>query len=412
MIDSAPGLAEAGLAEPASNAAWHRYQIELDRIRDSIYNHPFAATAAGRGGAHYLFQQIQAAAFNVSFGPDQRAPRFFANLLFDPGVYTWTSPGADYLYRKAFLDGAGTYRITGQRHSSSMMLVQLMGAYWNDSPSEMKSLGMWDLDQFSSDADGSFEIILDACEHEGNWIQLDRSRKNICVMTREVFDDWENECRSDLWIEPIGPIAAPPVLSEAEYARRLAGMIHFMDYTVGKFSQSLVQDVACRGGINRFVSANLSVNHKHAGANALGGFDMMKFELDGKILLIEIDKIEARQWTMQTSDLWHQSLNFVDHQSSLNGHQAKPDRDGVIRIVLSVDDPGVPNWLDPVGHQTGSIDFRYLMSSSAPAVRCSLVSNNELRSALPASTPIVTSNEREVLLRRRRRAAMKRWGSA
>ena len=40
---------------------------------------------------------------------------------------------------------------------------------------------------------------------------------------------------------------------------------------------------------------------------------------------------------------------LANRQSSLNGHQAVLDPDGVFRAVISARDPGVPNWLDTGG---------------------------------------------------------------
>lgn len=394
------------------DAAWKSYFDELNRIRDELYRHPYAASIEGRAGADYLIQQIQAAAFNVTFGPNQASPRFFGNLLFDPGVYSWTSPGADYLYRKAFVDGRGTYRITGKRRNSALFTFQIMAAYWNEPPEEMRNIGNYAFDSFAVGEDGTFEIIASAEPHSGNWIKLEESRPNICIMTREAFNDWEGEERSDLYIETIISVESSPFLSEDEYVRRLEGMKRFINYTTANFSHTLVQNAADRGGVNSFVVAGLfNPKLKDTGVNPIAGFDMMKFELEqGQALLIEIESIDSPQWTLQTSDVWHQNRNFVDHQSSLNGFQAKPDSDGVIRIVLSIEDPGVPNWLDTVGLQNGSIDFRYLLAPSRPVAPCSLLPLAELKDRLPDETPVVTDEMRQDQLGRRRRAIMRLWG--
>jgi hypothetical protein len=44
-----------------------------------------------------------------------------------------------------------------------------------------------------------------------------------------------------------------------------------------------------------------------------------------------------------------ETTDWYNNHSSLNDSQAKPDRDGVLRVVVSATDPGVPNWLDTAG---------------------------------------------------------------
>ena len=58
---------------------------------------------------------------------------------------------------------------------------------------------------------------------------------------------------------------------------------------------------------------------------------------------------------MQLSDpLWN-SVDWLNRQSSLNAHQARLDGDGRLRAVIALEDPGVPNWLDPGGFDNGSV---------------------------------------------------------
>ena len=54
----------------------------------------------------------------------------------------------------------------------------------------------------------------------------------------------------------------------------------------------------------------------------------------------------AKYWSIDLCNFWLESLDYANHQSSLNGHQAVVDADGVFRAVVAHRDPGVPNWLD------------------------------------------------------------------
>lgn len=107
-------------------------------------------------------------------------------------------------------------------------------------------------------------------------------------------------------------------------------------------------------------------------------------------------------------DIWYQSLDFVNHQSSLNDHQAVLD-DGVFRAVICHEDPGLANWLDPASSGQGCITYRWNQAESAPVPDLRLVPLAELAEHLPPSTPRVTPTERAAVLQGRRRGALARF---
>ena len=134
------------------------------------------------------------------------------------------------------------------------------------------------------------------------------------------------------------------------------------------------------------------------------------FELKpGEVLLLESDVPErCLYWNMQLSDpLWN-AVDWLNRQSSLNGRQTRLDSDGRLRAVIALQDPGVPNWLDPGGFDNGSVMVRWNRSSSGPEPRLKSVPASELRQHLPADTPVVTPAQRDEALRARRRGVQRR----
>jgi hypothetical protein len=61
----------------------------------------------------------------------------------------------------------------------------------------------------------------------------------------------------------------------------------------------------------------------------------------------------------QLGSLWYISLEYINHQTSLNGTQAQADPDGKIRIVVADRNPGVTNWVETLGHAKGYLQFRW-----------------------------------------------------
>jgi hypothetical protein len=140
-------------------------------------------------------------------------------------------------------------------------------------------------------------------------------------------------------------------------------------------------------------------------AYGMGGF---RCEPD-EALLIEFRPPACRHWSVSLASWYWETIDYATHQSSLNGHQARLDADGVFRGVIAHGDPGVPNWLDPGGHRAGTLAARFLLADAAPEVSLRVLPLAELREALPTDTPEITPAEREAALRRRRRAVWARY---
>ncbi len=119
------------------------------------------------------------------------------------------------------------------------------------------------------------------------------------------------------------------------------------------------------------------------------------------ILETELPK-KNRYWNVQINDeLWN-AVEFIHRQSSLNGHQARLDADGRFRAVISLQDPGVPNWLDTGGYLQGMLIGRWYAADSTPMPTLKRVPFAELRKHLPKDTPSITAAQRAEALRARR----------
>jgi hypothetical protein len=130
----------------------------------------------------------------------------------------------------------------------------------------------------------------------------------------------------------------------------------------------------------------------------------------GEALLIEVDRPKARYWNIHLGDVWWQVTDFTHHQSSLNGHQAKSDSDGKVRIAIAGEDPGVANWLDTVGVWKGVALLRWYFTDSYPAPAARVVKVGDLRAELPDDTAWVTAEERLRTIAERREAVLRRYG--
>jgi hypothetical protein len=394
---------------PAMQSAWAAYQRDLEDLRQSVYASDLAADPADQARAHYWFMQAQALAFNLVIAPRQSHPTFFVNTVFEPNLYSWILPNADFLYRYAFVDGARTFRITGKRSNSHFLEAQTISGFFGDP--NLKLLKTYDFDRFALNADGTFEIAVGPEPLPGcpNWIGTDPASANNTIIIREAFYDWSGETRSEMRIASAGPPGPMTEIDEPEMIRRLGAASRLMSFCHRTFSGGLTEQVLGAVGTNRFLLVDTSKD-EHA-SNPSAGYVPCVYDLKpDEALLIEIDRPTARYWNLHLGDVWWQVTDFTHHQSSLNGHQVAFDSDDKARIVIAAEDPSLANWLDPAGILKGVALLRWYFTDNYPTPAARVVKVSDLRGLLPAETTWVTAEERRLALDARREAVMRRYG--
>ena len=61
-----------------------------------------------------------------------------------------------------------------------------------------------------------------------------------------------------------------------------------------------------------------------------------RFELEpDEALILEVEPPKGVYWSISLGNPWLETIHYGRHQSSLNGHQAVVDPDGLVRFVLS-----------------------------------------------------------------------------
>lgn len=390
-------------------AAWAEYQTDLANIHAELLGMDLAAEPGAQVAAQYLFMQAQAAAFNLVIAPRSSHPAFYVHTFYEPNVYTWLLSNPDFLMRVAFVDGSRSFIIRGRRSNSRFLEVQAIRGFWGDPG--MQQLANYDIDAFSQDAEGHFEIGVGPEPLAGidNWIRTDPSSDNNTLLVRECFYDWQTEIPSELIIEPVD--ATPPTaLSEAALIDRLGAarrMMHFaLDTYCGPFTRHILETA----GLNHFFIEDTS-GDDDGRSNPSALYVPAVYEIaEDEALIIELTIGDARYWSVQLGDLWLQATDWVWRQSSLNGHAARPDPDGKVRLVLAARDPGVANWLDVGPHLKGVAVLRAYFATRFSAPVTQRVPISALDRHLPPETIRLSAAERSENLNQRARAARRRYG--
>lgn len=317
-------------------------------------------------------------------------------------------PNPDDTYLYAPVRGDAMYRVRGNRGTVKILTFSVGANMMGMGEGPGKNFSYHDADELTLGPDGELDVIFSTerpAGHSGNWLPLHPEADFIMVRQRSY--DWIGERGAQLAIERVGGDPLKPRQSVELIDRQLRALFEGFTERLSRQWLNYQNAVIGRGMINRLEMAdfggNLPVQIYWQG--------MFRLE-PGHALILETE-LPARQtyWNVQLNDeLWN-AIEFVYRQSSLNGHQARLDPDGRFRAVIALEDPGVPNWLDPVGTTYGMLIGRWYEADSAPMPTLTQVPLAELRRHLPADTPVVTPEQRAQQLAERRFGAQlrRRW---
>lgn len=324
--------------------------------------------------------------------------------LWNP-IYT-LQPNPDDIYLQSPIRGDLTYRVSGNRGTCQILSFTTQRALSGTVDEMPRPNGHNEVDDrdLGLEPGEDFEVIFSAerpAGYTGKWARIDPLATGMMVRFRSY--DWENEIDPVLSIECLDPVPPKPRLGIDEIVRRIEEMARFPARKTRLY-------YAMQNGVKERVGFNVFEPVQYDGALAKQVYWPACFQFDeGEALIIETD-LPARRpyWNIQLNDPYFNALEYVYRQSSLNGHTAWISSDGKFRAVVSLEDPGVPNWLDPAGYREGGIYGRWFDCDSNPTPVIRRVPLAELRQHLPPDTPLVTPEERAEALRRRVRACQRR----
>ena len=315
-------------------------------------------------GLQYLAGGISAC-IHLAFDYDRDHP------FLQSGTGPFTKMGLDNpdtMYFGTRVHADHDYVVTGVRGTTTDLSFQLLGGEYTDD-NVPASQAAFDDRELEIAADGTFE-----------WRVRPTSPGQLVM--REVYGDWSAQ-RGTLAISRLDTAGtAPPPLTRAMIEKRYA--------TAGK---QLVQRVKTWLQFPQWFYLNLPVNTMVPPRLTPGGLatqysSVGHYDLrPDQALVITVPVSDAPYLGFQLGSLWYISLDYINHQTSLNNTQAQPDPDGKVRIVVADQNPGVTNWVETLGHRRGYLQFRWqrvsrqLTEADGPSVE--LVDIDAVPNALP-----------------------------
>ncbi len=394
-VSEAASAGEATADDLETGEAWNHLLETLQRVGDTVLSgdvpHDPVDTASG---IRHLLVLLGIGIDELLRRGLDRVPAIKPSAM--DAAYKWGMECPDCIYVGSALTGGTTYRLWGNRGSARYVGLQVMAG--------MASSANALLDEFELDAHGNFEIILSAEPHPGNWIPLDDDATMLVV--RHFFYDWEHEVPVTMSIEPL---SGPATLDEAEPVEPRAAMARQV-IALGDFVEENLQfflGFSNPEHPNTFLPPLDGTAMGAAAENrpVIGSWKLAPDEA----LIIEVTPPEGLYWSYSLGNVWWETIDYGNRQSSLNGFQAVVDDDGLVRVVVAHDDPGVANWLDTAGHREGPIILRCVRTETAPVPEARVVRFAQLLDELPADVRRITPAEREAAIDIRRRAVSRRF---
>ena len=322
------------MADATSSRAFTDAIAEAERL---VREAPHIETEADLlEGLQYLAWGITACT-HLAFDFDRDHP------FLQSGTGPFTKIGLDNpdtLYFGTRVHTGCDYVVTGQRGTTTDLSFQLLGGEYT-AENVPDSETAFDDRRLDVAADGSFQ-----------WRFTPKTNAQLVI--REVYNDWSARRGTVAIARTDTAGTAPPPLTADLIEKRWA--------TAGK---QLVQRIKTWLQFPQWFYMNIPVNTMVAPRLTPGGLATQyssagHFELTPEqALVITLPVTDAPYMGFQLGSLWYISLDYINHQTSLNGTQAQADPDGKIRIVVSEGDPGITNWVETVGHRKGFLQFRW-----------------------------------------------------
>jgi len=380
--------------------AWDAFCDELKSAGDIAFRKSSASNPVDRAAAVRLLSRNIALA--LAFELENNDP-LHPELLhyFDP-VRKQGGDNTDALYVGAPINGTDTYRITGKRGSSKYFGVTVVET--GDTPWGGGAAGALFGDDLQIEPDGSFELFLSPDPQPGNWIKT--TPKSFRVTFRQFFADWENEDPMEARIDRLTGDGAPPELTPEKVADGLARAAHWLKWSNTYWIELLEK---WKVQPNKFLAYFEVENQKidaTPGGRALHAYWILPPD---EALIIRVTPPKAHYWAVEFGNYLWETMDYRYRLSSTNDHHAVLEDNGELIMVVSHDDPGLPNWLDPSGHSEGYFTIRWLMADSYPYPSAQQVKRSELFDHLPAGVKRIRPEERREQLAARRRGVARRF---
>jgi hypothetical protein len=304
-------------------------------------------------GLDYLAGSIRAA-LSSAWGYERDFPFFIRSAT----PYTKVGlDNPDTLYFSARIRDDAEYVVTGRRGGTADLSFQILNG--NYTPAEVPdSLNAFDDRAIEIGPDGRFELRFGPAEPDAgpNYFALGPGASMLLV--REVWSDW-TATPGTIAIQRVDTLGtAPEPADEAKLGKRFNAAAKSLVQQLQTFLQ-FPEWFYLKLPVNTMTEPRLTPGGLATQYSSAGHYELAADEA----LIVTVPASDAPYQGFQLGSMWYISLDFVNHQTSLTAAQARLDPDGLLRFVVSEQNPGLANWLETTGHDRGYLQIRWQRTS-------------------------------------------------
>ena len=408
QVTGTPNDHTPGVDVKQIDTAWQQFIDSLVNSGKLVRDQPFSNTVVNRFEGYRAALAITSVGYANLMFPNADSPEYIPD--FGPLV-NYCAPSPDYKYGIFHLNPEATYRVRGFRGDAEFIdLQQQAGWYGHTSDKkQVKTLVNITFAEIDSglDKNGNYDFVL-STERPKNYAgprwKLEEGANALFI--REFFIDYNTKPRAATFhIDRIDQTAnASSTIKEADEAVfRLASMARMHDYL----------NLCLRMG-SAFPKSDNEFREERYDEGA-GQINQRYFQARYNI---EPDEALVIEWTVPNqcmfwsfslyNDYW-QVLNYGNRQTHLNSSMVNIGDDGVATMIVSHRDPGVNNWIDVDGHNTGILLGRAKICGKASVPRLEVLSFDQLQKAVLPGMKAVSTKMRKAQLSERREHYLHRY---
>lgn len=365
-------MSNESLERIISGKTWNDFCKILKKAGDVIMRETSPADPLTRAeGFRYLSRILRATTEAMVEYSDPLAP-----TLFRP-IHETAKLGADNpdnYYEHATISGEHEYVISGTRGTIHYITFGTYRGNYGTAGASGET-GFLDGKDLKINNDGTFEIILSKNKKEGNWLKMEADTSSIIV--RQTFADRKNEKIAELAIKRIGGDGSPtPIKPESiDSALTIAVNMTFGAATLfANWAEGFKKHVNTLPlfdpGVSLAAHGDPNITYYHS-------YWQLK---EDEALIIEVTPPQCEAWNFQLNNHWMESLDYRYYPIWVNQHLAKYHKDGSVRIIVAHQDPGRDNWIDTVGHNHGTMLFRWVKADSPVTPSTRVINFNDINS--------------------------------
>ena len=366
------GLTPEGVAEQriVSGEAWEEFCDTLKAAGASLKfpgtpQDPFSQAE----GYRYLGRLARAGLEAFLEDADPKAP------MLHRVVHETVKMGADNpdnYYQNAAISGAHEYRIVGHRGTVSYLGFGTQAGHYGQGGG-MPPTGYLEASELELGENGELEIFLSCTPRPKNWLKMTPETGTLIV--RQTFLDRSTETHADLRIERIdGPHQPGPITPAMvdEGLKSASTLVAGASLLFAKWARDFQKHT------NELPRFDPEVSNAAGGDPNIAYYHSHWRLAPDEALVIDVSPPRCEHWNFQLNNHWMESLDYRFFRIHVNKHTAVAAPDGSVRIVVAHEDPGLPNWIQTVGHESGTMCFRWVRAESQPVPATRVVKLAEL----------------------------------